>query len=263
MGDEPTRQPDEGDIGPASGTPGGDSAPGATSAPTSSPGAANAPASAPGAASGPAAARRGPGRPPKASSSKAGGGDGKPGQSGPEAVRLRVDQAAKPPKRDIPSKPKAAAPGDAGNPQATATMILQLAELAAMATIGPSAKLNMMERGLIEPSMVRILARMDAAAVARYSALSDPILLGLGLSMYGFRLWASARAAAAQSDQAGDRAPAAGGAAGAAVSTPAPVAVAGPPPAETPAQRAAARNGVAPVPADIHAHIAPLGGYEG
>lgn len=148
--------------------------------------------------------KRGPGRPPKSggSGSKAGRGDG-------SAVRLRVDEAphaARPQQK--PSKPKTNdATGDAT--QAT-TALLQLAELAAVATVGPHAALNPIERAMVEPALIRTLARMDAATVARYGALADPIVLALGLGMWGFRCYvtygAQQQARAARQAESADRA---------------------------------------------------------
>lgn len=107
---------------------------------------------------------------------------------------------------------------------------------------------------MIEPSMVRILARMDAAALGRYAALSDPVLLGMGLCMYGFRVWSVSRAqlAAAQaSDRPQDRGPAGGGQPGNAEPAARPVVVVGTQPPAEPDLLVAARNGVARPPIDI------------
>lgn len=73
------------------------------------------------------------------------------------------------------------------------TTLLDLVQLAAMATVGPHAALNPIERGMVEPAAVRILARMDDAAVARYGALADPIVLAMGLGLWGMRIVAAQR----------------------------------------------------------------------
>ena len=194
----------------------------------------------------------------------AGRGNSQLGEAGESPVRLRVDQAERPPKREAATKPKAAPAGDAGNAQSTATAILQLAELAAIATLGPFARVNPMERAMIEPSMVRILNRMDADALGRFSALSDPIMLAMGLGMYGLRVWGAVRAEAQGHQETAQRGQAVRGPAGDAAAPSGPVVVSTPPPpAPTPEAAAAAANGAGHLPIEILTGVRSEDGYGG
>jgi len=143
-------------------------------------------------ASGPSASGpRGRGRPRKS----AGPSAQKAGRPN-DPIRLRVDEVSRAPKRERAATPTKAKPGDDGDATQASTALLQLVELAALATVGPAGAFTPIERAMVEPSMVRILARMDAATVARYGALADPVVLCLGLGMWGLRIMASRKPAA-------------------------------------------------------------------
>lgn len=51
---------------------------------------------------------------------------------------------------------------------------------------------------MVEPAAVRILARMDEGAIARYGAMADPIVLAMGLGLWGMRLVATSKQRASQ-----------------------------------------------------------------
>lgn len=206
MGERDGGQPDEAvsvepvELDGATGVPTGDpNGPGVGTAPASEP--------TPAAASDPA--RRGPGRPRKPDTRTRTRTRTKAKGAGDGPIQLRVDQAGRAPGRQsAPPKPKAAAAGENGDARQTTTALLQFAQLGAVATLGPVAAFTPLEIGLIEPAAVRILSRMDASAVARYGALADPLVLAVGLGMWGLRVWtahSAATRAASANPESGQR----------------------------------------------------------
>jgi hypothetical protein len=122
-----------------------------------------------------------------------------------------------------------------------------MAEGMLVGTIGPHAALTPVERAMVVPPAGRILARADADALAKYAGIMDPLMLGLGLCIWGARVWSVSREQRKPEDRA-----ASGGDAGAAAA-----------PAD-PAQESAApargndqaqRNGVAPAPLVLAAYV--------
>lgn len=70
-----------------------------------------------------------------------------------------------------------------------AGILVTLVEGMVVPAIGEKAKFRPDERKLIEPSLGRIMARMSPSAAGHFTALADPILLGTGLLLWGFRVF--------------------------------------------------------------------------
>jgi hypothetical protein len=116
------------------------------------------------------------------------------------------DEVAPAPRRRGPGRPKSkgkkrshhAASGGSGitstvaaskDDQQIAALLLTLVEglVCQPMVFGPEAKFNEAELKLIQPPTARLLSRMGKDAVAKFQALSDPIMLLSGLGMWFMR----------------------------------------------------------------------------
>lgn len=93
-----------------------------------------------------------------------------------------------------PAAPKSSSRKDAPDPEA-ARALLTLAEGGLQLAVGERAKMSATERMFIEPPLGRLMGRLNERSAARVSALTDPLMLGIGLLMYGMRLFGAAPAA--------------------------------------------------------------------
>lgn len=71
--------------------------------------------------------------------------------------------------------------------QETATLICETISLMAT-SLHPEAGLQPVERALIEPPLGRMLERASPEALARYTGIVDPVLVGVGLALYAARI---------------------------------------------------------------------------
>ena len=189
--------------------------------------------------------RRGPGR-PRSSTKKA---SARSKARSAEPVRLRVDQGARPPKGSgVPPQIAAGAAGDVQAATTSAALMIQMCEGMLAGAIGPHAALTPVERAMIVPPAGRMLARADAEKLAKYASVMDPMMLGVGLCIWGARVWTVSREQRKPEDRA-----ASVGDAGAAAAPAPPV-----PETAAPARvndDQAHRNGVAPAPFVLAAHV--------
>ena len=54
--------------------------------------------------------------------------------------------------------------------------------------IGPDATLAEHERALIEPALTRVIDRASPEALERLSAISDPVMIAVGVGLWGMRV---------------------------------------------------------------------------
>lgn len=76
---------------------------------------------------------------------------------------------------------------DKGESQDAARGLMEMAELFAVARLGPAATFTPMERVLIEAPLGRLIERYGSLA-EQYSALIDPAMVVVGILLYGIRL---------------------------------------------------------------------------
>jgi hypothetical protein len=61
-------------------------------------------------------------------------------------------------------------------------------DAACQGLFGPEAGFNPLEQELIEPPLARILAKADPEKMGQFAALMDPLLLVIGLALWGSRV---------------------------------------------------------------------------
>lgn len=98
----------------------------------------------------------------------------------------REPSAPRPPSSEKPEKEEKGKGLDA----AATKLLLTMVQAMTVAQLGPDAAFTSQERGLIEPPLTRILARMSPSSAKMFSAVADPILLCTGLLMWGTRVFA-------------------------------------------------------------------------
>lgn len=69
-----------------------------------------------------------------------------------------------------------------------ASMLVGTVEMFAVVAIGSEARFNPMERGMIEPSLARILSRMPQESIERFGSILDPLMLAVGFGWWGLRI---------------------------------------------------------------------------
>ena len=76
----------------------------------------------------------------------------------------------------------------------TAIVLIGIIDGLATSMIGEDAKMTPSERDLIQAPLARIIGRMDATSLAVVSQWADPIMLAVGLSVWGLRIAVLAKA---------------------------------------------------------------------
>ena len=71
---------------------------------------------------------------------------------------------------------------------AQAAMLLLMLDSLAASTAGDEARLNAYERALIEPALVRVMARMDEQRAAMIQKYADPVMILAGTSLWLVRM---------------------------------------------------------------------------
>lgn len=98
-----------------------------------------------------------------------------------------------PPKKSHHKKKPEAAKLSAGEAGEAAAGLIEMVELFAVARFGPEAAFSVQERLFIEPSLARIVERYGSVA-QQFSFLMDPIMLAVGVGLYGARIVGLAKA---------------------------------------------------------------------
>lgn len=107
-------------------------------------------------------------------------------QEQPNSDQTRVDISDVTPSR--PRGRKAAQIKAEQDAKAVTPALVGMMESMAVMTIGPEAKFAPMERAMIDPSLARILARMPKESIDKFGGMLDPMVLALGLGMWGLRI---------------------------------------------------------------------------
>jgi hypothetical protein len=84
----------------------------------------------------------------------------------------------------------------------TTQLLLGMAEAAAIMAGGPDAQMNAFERPIIETSLSRLIENTSDSAIERAVSISTPLMLVVGLGMWGLRV-----SSLAQQNQTGERLP--------------------------------------------------------
>lgn len=87
-------------------------------------------------------------------------------------------------------KKKTVTKDDAKSAQQTAALLVIMLDGVVCQFYGQNAAMNENERGMIEPALGRILARMPTKYGKQVQELADPVMLGLGLVMWFVRVQA-------------------------------------------------------------------------
>lgn len=201
-----------------------------------------------------ASAKRGRGRPAKHATAKSGSAKAGAG-AGAVPVGLRVDAAKKAPAPKPKPDQAAAAPLSLADAKSAVSGLVDLVNMLTVARLGPDAVMSPIERGMIEAPAARIMQRMTPAAAQRVSALSDPLLLGVGLLMWGTRLRGIGHQAAQDGSDAARAAMGPTPANTAATSAPGVTTVTPEPAIPRDSETYYGRNGTAPAPAVVAAHL--------
>lgn len=72
--------------------------------------------------------------------------------------------------------------------QGVAALLLMMLQAIAIQVAGPEAALLPQERQMINDPLARILARADKGVMERVQTYADPLMLGMGLLLWGSRL---------------------------------------------------------------------------
>lgn len=116
----------------------------------------------------------------------------RPGRRGTRAG-VRIGRPRPPSSEDEKPKAGASKRSDFRLDKAAVSALLDIVDAMTSAQLGDRAKFNARERGLIEPSLTRIVARMTPDAAAKFSQLADPLMLATGLLLWGVRVFGGDR----------------------------------------------------------------------
>jgi len=72
--------------------------------------------------------------------------------------------------------------------QGISALLLMMLQAIAIQVVGPAAALLPQERQMLNDPLSRILARADKGVMERVQMYADPLMLGMGLLMWGSRL---------------------------------------------------------------------------
>jgi hypothetical protein len=111
--------------------------------------------------------------------------------SEPEKPSLDFQGVTEEPKRKKgrPPIPAISARQRKSQAQQTADVLLTITDGMTATLIGPDCVMLSNEREMIEPPLSRILERLDPLASALIEKYTDPILLTMGLAMWGLRIF--------------------------------------------------------------------------
>jgi hypothetical protein len=111
--------------------------------------------------------------------------------SEPEKPSLDFQGVTEEPKRKKgrPPIPAISARQRKSQAQQTADVLLTITDGMTATLIGPECVMLSNEREMIEPPLSRILERLDPLASALIEKYTDPIMLAMGLAMWGLRIW--------------------------------------------------------------------------